>query len=469
MATTIITKNGSGAPLSGNLVEGELAIDLTNKQLYTKSGTSVIKLGNSGDAGQWEQNGDDIYYDAGNVLVGTDKSLTSAELSAGETGIALRSAPLIIASRDGGAPILLNRNISEGDIAIFRQNNAVVGSINSIPGDKIAFYGSGGSGVVVDASGRVGIGTDSPREPLHVVGSNSQDGVVKVGGDASTLGLDIGYVQAGQTEAQILMNPGYPNANAKMTLRVDGTRSVTQNQLVLEGNGYVGIGGTPGTRSALEIAREAKDTLARWKSAFDERLKAEPKADKKAVTLEITDDEFDTFPTEETLVEKLTARDIGGGNAKLQVAGGGYFSSSIKIGEYQNVGGGSIFTDHQLFNDGASNGSGIIFGGNTAPKAIIACNHTGAPIGSQIDLGSSAVAWKNGYFSGTVNADSFVDANGPIVSAFSMVNAFRKIQNAVSDETTVEGIKESLTNVLGGLIEEFEAMQSAATQEVTGE
>jgi hypothetical protein len=152
----------------------------------------------------------------------------------------------------------------------------------------------------------------------------------------------------------------------------------------IDASGSVGIGGTP-SRSADEIAKEAKDTLAGWKSSFDANLKEEPKADKKAVTLEITGGEFDTFPTEPTLVERLTERNIDGGDALLQVAG-------------------------------------------------------------------------DGYVSGTVNANQFVDANGPIVSAFTMTEAFRKIKNAVSDETTVEGIKESLTNVLGGLIEEFEAI-----------
>jgi hypothetical protein len=46
MATTIITKNGSGAPLAGDLTAGELAVDLTNKRLYSKdSGGTVIELG----------------------------------------------------------------------------------------------------------------------------------------------------------------------------------------------------------------------------------------------------------------------------------------------------------------------------------------------------------------------------------------------------------------------------------------
>jgi hypothetical protein len=46
MATTIKLKNGSGAPLTGDLVQGEPALDLTNKRLYTEdSGGSVIEVG----------------------------------------------------------------------------------------------------------------------------------------------------------------------------------------------------------------------------------------------------------------------------------------------------------------------------------------------------------------------------------------------------------------------------------------
>ena len=49
MATTIITKNGSGAPVAGDLVQGELAVDLTNKTLYSKdSSGNVFKVGDTG-------------------------------------------------------------------------------------------------------------------------------------------------------------------------------------------------------------------------------------------------------------------------------------------------------------------------------------------------------------------------------------------------------------------------------------
>jgi hypothetical protein len=48
MPSTIITKNGSGAPLDTDLVAGELAVDLTNGRLYTTdldSGGTVLELG----------------------------------------------------------------------------------------------------------------------------------------------------------------------------------------------------------------------------------------------------------------------------------------------------------------------------------------------------------------------------------------------------------------------------------------
>jgi hypothetical protein len=46
MASTIKLKNGSGAPLAGDLVQGEPALDLTNKRLYTEDSLgNVIEVG----------------------------------------------------------------------------------------------------------------------------------------------------------------------------------------------------------------------------------------------------------------------------------------------------------------------------------------------------------------------------------------------------------------------------------------
>ena len=46
MATTIVTKKGSGAPAASDLVEGELAVDTTNGRLYTENSSgAVVEIG----------------------------------------------------------------------------------------------------------------------------------------------------------------------------------------------------------------------------------------------------------------------------------------------------------------------------------------------------------------------------------------------------------------------------------------
>lgn len=49
MPTKIITKNGSGVPAGGALDQGELAVDLTNKKLYSSTdGTDVVEIAEVG-------------------------------------------------------------------------------------------------------------------------------------------------------------------------------------------------------------------------------------------------------------------------------------------------------------------------------------------------------------------------------------------------------------------------------------
>jgi hypothetical protein len=78
--TTIKLKNGSGAPTSGDLAQGEPALDLTNKRLYTEdSGGTVIEVGtNPGVDVTFADNrkavfgaGSDlqIYHDGGNTFI----------------------------------------------------------------------------------------------------------------------------------------------------------------------------------------------------------------------------------------------------------------------------------------------------------------------------------------------------------------------------------------------------------------
>ena len=69
MATTIVTKSGSGAPTASDLVAGELAVDLTNKRLYTEDlGGTVLELGTN-------PSGDITFGDSGKAIFGAGSDL----------------------------------------------------------------------------------------------------------------------------------------------------------------------------------------------------------------------------------------------------------------------------------------------------------------------------------------------------------------------------------------------------------
>ena len=67
--TTIVHRKSSVAgkkPTASQLVPGEIAINTHDGKLYTLA-NGVVRT-----TGQWEESGTDIYYDAGNVGIGTD-------------------------------------------------------------------------------------------------------------------------------------------------------------------------------------------------------------------------------------------------------------------------------------------------------------------------------------------------------------------------------------------------------------
>ena len=292
-----IDSGNSGASRPAYLAAGGMWVKEGNPmRLYLYDGTKDIELYNTTDglvgASQWKDNGNDIYYDGGNVGIGTTPTATTKL----KVSLASESEMIRIDNEISGRFLAIGLEDNQ-DAYIWNSNNNVTGSLRFMNGPN-----SGTPRMHIDASGRVG------------------------------------------------------------------------------------IGGEP-SRSAEEIAKEAKDTLARWKSTFDERLKAEPKADKKAVTLEITNGEFDTLPTEKTLVERLQERDIGGGNAKLQVAGGGYFS-------------------------------------------------------------------------GTVDAGGFTINGSPLTRSTDLIETLSTLREATRDETTLEGLRDALSDAIGGLIQKFEAQIS---------
>ena len=93
MATTIITKFGSGAPAASDVVRGELAVDTENGRLYTEtSGGAVIEIGLNPSA--------KITADAGIDIDNINIDGTTIALSSGD--LTVDAAGDIILDADGG-------------------------------------------------------------------------------------------------------------------------------------------------------------------------------------------------------------------------------------------------------------------------------------------------------------------------------------------------------------------------------
>ena len=96
-------------------------------------------------------------------------------------------------------------------------------------------------GLSVKQDGNVGIGTNAPVSLLHVqkFDSGNYTGEVRVGGSNTDHGILTSYTQLSATEGSIHVAPGYANSSALFKLRCSTNNT---NQLVLKGDGKVGIG-----------------------------------------------------------------------------------------------------------------------------------------------------------------------------------------------------------------------------------
>ena len=216
MATTIVTKNGSGAPAASDLVAGELAVDLTNGRLYTEdSGGSVIEIG---------------LNPSGNVdVTGT---VTSDGLTVvGETN-----------SSNGtyGTKLTYSNGNQSGIIDTFGNHNLEFRAnddraMNIAANGDISFYEDTGTTAKLfwDASAEsLGIGTSSPSNDIHV---SSATGSARLTSSAG--GANLFMESADNNITRIRWN-----SNSDFAIRNDATSA---DVVTINSSGNVGIGATP--------------------------------------------------------------------------------------------------------------------------------------------------------------------------------------------------------------------------------
>jgi len=194
MATTIKLKNGSGAPLAGDLVAGEPALDLTNKRLYTEdSGGTVIEVGTNPTSlttGTFTSTGIDdnatstalTVTDSGiaatlttaaqpNITsVGTLTGFTSTGIddNATSTAITIDSSERTSFASASNRPIAAVSTDTNAFVAFQDTNTASLGHVKiGSETDDMVFYANAQERMRIKGS-NVGIGEDSPDYQLHV-------------------------------------------------------------------------------------------------------------------------------------------------------------------------------------------------------------------------------------------------------------------------------------------------------------
>jgi hypothetical protein len=122
----------SATPSSGNLNQGELAINVTDKKVYTKDGTNaVVKL--VGSLGNQESN--NVTITGGSITgvtgIGTG-TVTSVDVSGGTTGLTTSGGPI---TSSGTITLTGTLAVANGgtSLATLTANNVILGNGTSAP------------------------------------------------------------------------------------------------------------------------------------------------------------------------------------------------------------------------------------------------------------------------------------------------------------------------------------------------
>jgi len=250
MATTIITKNGSGAPLAGDLQVGELAIDLTNKKLYSKEGTTVFEVGATGGgaAGTFT----DLTATNSFTSVGIDDNATSTAITIDSS----ENVGIGTASPTGGATTVVDVYGSSSSAINF--HNATAGT-TATDGGVVGQYGNDlvlfnyEAGIIqlgtsnaermrIDSSGNVGIGTSSPSfilgTGLHIDSTGYTSIVLQKGGAGQ--GHNIDFTDENNT-LQYRIGTNFASGGQNLLFAYGSTPTIG---MTLNASGNVGIGTT---------------------------------------------------------------------------------------------------------------------------------------------------------------------------------------------------------------------------------
>jgi len=224
MATKIVTKNSSTAsavPTASDLVQGELAVNVTDKRLFTEdNGGSIVELGtnpstidiNAGTidgtaigassastgafttltaTGAFTSRGIDDNADATAITIDSSENVGIGTTSPSSFNYLSTSPHLVVGggSSDAGVTFYSSTN-GYGRLAFADGTDSTEqyrGLIQYYHSDNsMQFYTGSDERMRIDSSGNVGIGTSSPTAPLSVLNAASTATTVQIGSSTLT-------------------------------------------------------------------------------------------------------------------------------------------------------------------------------------------------------------------------------------------------------------------------------------------
>jgi len=218
MASTIVTKNSSTAsavPVTGDLTQGELAVNVTDKKLYTKdSGGTVVKL--VGGLGNQEANAVAI---TGGSINGTTVGATTASTGAFTTLSASSTTTLSGGTANGVAYLNGSKVVTTGSALTFDGTNLGVALNNNTPKNISVAYSTVPGYFSNSYDGSVGLTTLSNNTWNNSNGSSSWASFANTGYSSSALQFS---ASTGASDIRFLI-AGAANTNPTEQMRLTST------------------------------------------------------------------------------------------------------------------------------------------------------------------------------------------------------------------------------------------------------
>lgn len=184
--TTIITKNSSTAsavPLAADLVQGEIAVNVTDKKLYTKNASAaVVELGTTPSSVTTGAVSCTTLATTGNVTLG-DASTDTLNVgngglvkdASGNVGVGTSSPTQRLSIAGSAVSLKLeDTSIAAHNVTSITANGAAStiswDADNVVSSSYLAFTGDGSEKMRIDSSGNMFIGTTSGAAKLNVAG-----------------------------------------------------------------------------------------------------------------------------------------------------------------------------------------------------------------------------------------------------------------------------------------------------------